>query len=276
MCKKKKNIAKRLKDRFNHKPKYCYDHHRKKQPAYKCSGIIIRGVKDTRPNPPWALKPGNIAKKSFSVAFLREDTPFTGFPFGYDSGFIIYPHHETPKKKNTYKVFCAFPVDGWTDFRAGHRCGKNTGDGSGKSSHCDTQGITTYNKWKEHYRQVTSARGNFAANQCAFDMTKSTAAKDFAVVVKANSYLRKYTGYAFVNNELLFHAWNANNPKDLPIEAFFYLLNVPSSLEKAKAYQDYYYKRSGGEKIPIVGLRFPTKSNRNIHVEYFKRMPTKK
>lgn len=245
----------------------CVDKHNKKHPAYKCSGIIIRGVREnTDLKYAWSLKPGNKESKSFSAAFLREDTPFEKFPRGYDTGFIIYPHWKTPEKENTYKVYCAFPLDAHTDGRAGHGCERLTSDTTGSSRHCNDQGITSLDKWKSHYHGIMSSwNRNFVVRQCAFDMTKSTAARDFAIALKANSYLRYSNEYSFRNNELLIHMWDENKPKLLPIEAFFYLIDSPGAYATARKHQRDFRKGCGGNK-PIVGIRLPSPSNPNIYV----------
>lgn len=113
-------------------------------------------------------------------------------------------------------------------------------------------------------------KGNLAALQCAFDMTLETAHRDFAITLKAIEFLREKG--SMMNNELLFQIWNESQPKDLPIEAFWFLDNLPTSYAKAKHYQDTYKKKTG-QKIPIVGIRFPTKSNPNVDIKEYKRKP---
>lgn len=144
-----------------------------------------------------------------------------------------------------------------------HGCGKSQSDKTGSSTHCDAQGITTYQKWKRHLNDVIS---NFGELQCAFDMTLSTAARDFAITLKANAHLRKMGSMA--NNELLFHMWTAERPQKLPIEAFWCFRGSKKSCAKAKSYQKHYFRKTG-EKRPIVGIRLPTKSNPNISIREY-------
>lgn len=115
MCKVK--IVKTLKARYNEKKMHCVNKNNEKKPAYFCSGILLRGVRhDDIVNGNlkhfYSLKAHNHGKTSFSVAFLRKDSQFSRFRRAYDSGFIMYPPLKSPKKKNTYKVYCAFPVNG--------------------------------------------------------------------------------------------------------------------------------------------------------------------
>jgi len=224
------DIAKRLKKRYNSVKEKCSSRG-KDRPAYECSGIMIRGV-NNNVQLAWGMKDMNKQKDGFSLAFLRKDQVFSKFPFNYDSGFIIYPHLKTPKKKNTYKVFCSFPMDGWTDAREGHGCGKSGGDVL--SSHCHKQNIKSYNDWKSHFVKIQNI--HLPTKQCAFDMTKKSAAKYFAVSLKANRYIQKrLPQFAFTNNELKMHAWSVKKAKKIPIEAFFlfvWLSNWETACEK--------------------------------------------
>jgi len=210
------DIVQRIKDRYENKAETCTDSHNNKHPAYECSGILIRGVrKDVKLKFPWSLKDLNKQKEAFSVAFLRKDQLFSKFPRGYDSGFIIYPHSETPVGKNIYKIYCAFPMDANADRRKGHGCGINYVDKSKKGVHCRKQNIKSFDKWKAQYKKIMKSRHrSFVTRQCAFDMTIESAAEDFAISIEANKYLqRKSKRYAFRNNELRMQAWNERNAK---------------------------------------------------------------
>lgn len=269
------DIASKLKARYNDKRMACWKKGKIK-PAYQCSGLLIRGVNNLQKlTYPWSLKPENKARDSFSVAFLRKDTRFSSFPHGYDSGFIISPHLQTKARKNTYKVFCAFPLNSHSDGRKGHGCGRSDRDPSGTSGHCDSQGINSFNKWVAHYSKIENGRGHLMSAQCAFDMTKRSAAADFALTIRANTYIRDHsTKYSCRNNELLIHGWNESNAKSLPIEAFFYLKGFRNAYERASQYQDQYYQKSG-EVVPIVGITLPTKSKADIGIVYKHRTPRK-
>jgi len=219
-----KDIAERIKDRYENEAEKCLHSRGKEKPAYECSGILIRGVrKDVKLTYPWSLKDLNKQKGAFSVAFLRKDQLFSEFPRGYESGFIIYPHSETPLGKNIYKVYCAFPMDANADRRKGHGCGINFIDKSKKGVHCRKQNINSLDKWKTQYEQIMKSRDtNFVTRQCAFDMTIESAADDFIISIEANKYLQSMSRrYAYRNNELRMRAWNEMNANKIPIEAFF-------------------------------------------------------
>lgn len=173
-------------------------------------------------------------------------------------------------------MLCAFPLTGGTDVRNGpHACGQYRDDQTGTSNYCHVQGITTYDKWIQHYMDVTAnSDDNLYVKQCGFDMTISTAARDFGVVIEANTYLRENSEkYAYMIDELRVFGWDEDKPELIPIQAFFYLKSIQGAFEKAAIYQDDFYKYSGGETVPIVSIELPTNTNRNIEVEYHPRVP---
>lgn len=233
-----------------------------KAPAYVCSGIMIRGINaNSDLKHAWSLKSRNKDKNSFAMAYLRQDTRFKRFPRDYDAGFIIYPYLSTPTGKHLRKVYCAFPLDAHTDDRSGeHACGQSNSDRFGTSKHCDEQGITSFPDWFKHYVRTTRFGGNFVTNQCAFDMTKSSAAQNFAVFLLSNMFLRLFSEYSLRNNELLVQGWDEEEPQNIPIEAFFYLLDKDGASAKAEAYQADFYKETG-EIVPIVGIRLANEAN---------------
>jgi len=257
------DIAKRLKDRYNNVKK-C----KKGKPAYYCTGIMIRGVNNQlKLSLPWGMKDKNKKKEAFSLAYLRRDQQFSSI-HGCDSGFILYPHSKTPRKKNTYKAYCSFPFNGATDYRTGHGCGNFNGP---KSNHCNKQNINSFDAWKSYFRTIKQGT---MAGHCAFDMTKKSAAKYFDISLKANTYMQKHLpNYAFSHNEIRMHYWNERKPKKLPIEAFYYVLNSAMGKRLAEKYQDQFYSRGGGT-VPIVGIRLPTATKR-FKIKNHKRKPRK-
>lgn len=269
------DIVKTLLDRFNDNRTACRDRKGNEHPAYKCdSGLLIRGVRriGRTTKYAWGFKEGNINRTSFSVGYLREDTPFSTFPSGYDAGFIIFPHWKTPKGINSYRVFCIFPLDGHTDGRKGkHGCGQSRDDPTGTSIHCDDLSITTFGKWMTHYYAIRQGGNYFVRRQCSLDMTLSDASKYFKIFLKANRFIRndkdaQKAGYSYRNNEILMNMWNADNPIKIPIEAFFYLLDTPNGLTNARAYQSEFHMLTGITR-PIVGIRLPNANRRDLVIQ---------
>lgn len=272
------NVAHRLLKRFNDVRYECIDSHQHRKPAYECSGLMIRGLAHIGgPNQKhaWSKKQSNKRRNAFSVAFLRKDQLFNRFPHDHESGYILYPHLKTPHGKNIYSVFCAFPLDGHTDYRSGrHGCGPLPQDKTGLSRHCDTQGVTTIKKWISHYNKVRRATTmNFAKRQCSFDMTTKDAARNFAISIQANKYIREHSKkYGWKNNEIRIRGWNEHSPEKLPIEAFFYIIGTGSVFQKAKKKAEEYqrdYFATTGEKIPIVGIELPSENYPDIVIKNY-------
>lgn len=262
------NIVKELTKRFYDVSNECFDANNETQPLYKCSGIIIRGVRSYGTKFAWSLKPADKEKNSFAMGFLRNDHSFSRLGKGYDAGFILYPHLLTPNEKNTQKVLCAFPVDAYTDYRGDRGCGLRNSDTIGSSQQCDAQNITSFTQWLSHFNKTSSENPCFQIRQCGFDMTKETAAQNFAVARDANKYLHNSnTRMSFISSELRVEGWDENNTKQIPIQSFFHFIDSDKGYENAVKYQHDFYTQSGGEKVPIVGIRLPTASNPNIYIE---------
>lgn len=267
-----RNIVDELEQRFNDETNECFDSKNVTQPSYKCSGLILRGVRSNNHEIKfaWGIKPADKEKKSFSFGYLRRDHPFSWLGKGYEAGFIIYPHLRTPRHKSTQKVLCYFPVDGHTDVRLDRGCGQRDNDTIGISRPCHLQNITTFPRWVEHFKEITDETILFIMSQCGFDMTKKTELDNFSVALQANIYLQNGTTLASIASELRVESWDENNTKTLPIEAFFYFSDTKNGKKEAIKYRNDFFIRSGGEKIPIVEIQLPTKTNPEIHITELK------
>lgn len=262
------NIVQKLLKRYNDQSKECVDENQVPRPAYECSGIITRGVVN-QTKYAWSLaEPAEIEGNSFKAAFLRSDHQYSVMRWRkYDSGFIIYPHLLTPKQKNVQDVLCAFPLV-TKNGRDQRGCGQYKSDEIGVSRPCKDQNIITYQDWLVHYNQIMASDNPlFNINQCSFDMTsQETAARNYAVVLEAKAHLQQSPKYPFRSSELRFAAFNEDNTKQIPIEAFFYFIDTERGYQNALKYQNDFLTQTG-EKLPIVGIRLPSASNPNIHIE---------
>lgn len=266
-----KDIVEELKERYYDQSMVCFDDQNKTQPMYKCSGIMIRGVRrNTDENTFfWRLKPQDKIRNSFSFGFLRKDFQFSYLGRGYDAGFIIYPHLSAPIGKTTQKVLCGFPTDGHTDLRYYRGCGMMRNDIYGTSLPCDVQNTRTFTHWLWHYNQIVrSSDPRFELRQCGFDLSGNTAVQNFDVVRKASLYINRYSPTrAYKNSELKLEGWDDNNAEQIPIQAFFYFMGTERGYENALKYQSDFYTQSGGEMVPIVGIRLPSRE-RDIQIHH--------
>lgn len=280
-----KGDANELIRRYNERISFCQSKDNR-YATWACSGLMIRGVRNignkADPNSleyAWLFKQINLDRKSFSVAYLRIDSPFSQLGLGYLSGFIIFPYiHEVRNKdQDLYKptIRCAFPVDAKTDQRSknnGCTTSLKTYDETAPttSNYCDLQEIKDIHKWKEHYTHITrNNTKNLSHGQCAFDMTKDEAHEYFNVVLQASAHIRECRHeYSTVNNELLLKTWKLNESKNIPIEAFFFLLGYPEGEKQACKYQCDYHNVAD-KTVPVVGIRLPIAPMFEITIQDF-------
>lgn len=97
---------------------------------------------------------------------------------------------------------------------------------------------------------------------------REAAVRNFAVMTAANAHIRaanktKTHIRADVpkdidfSSELLIEGWDENKAKQLPIQAFFYLMKADDDFNQydvALQFQREFYEASGGETVPIVGI----------------------
>lgn len=236
------DIAETLLERYNNLVDKCVDSDKSPKSAHECSGIVIRGTRNGANA--WNLRPIDKHKNSVSYTFLRRDQFFDRFPHYYVSGYILYPQLSTPKQKNRYTMYCAFPLDAGTGAR-------HINNGCGLF--CDDLGVTSFKDWIKIY-----GNGSHGEDHCAFDMTKpKIAAKNFKIVSEASQYIRNnYPPHSPSNGEMLLPLWNDQEPAKLPIQAFFYLISSDNGYSEAYSYQQQYHRLTL-ETIPIVGISLP-------------------
>ncbi|CAH0762351.1 unnamed protein product [Bemisia tabaci] len=257
-----KRKADELNERFNNAVGGC-EGPRGESPAYECSGILIRGVSSDRNPYAWTLSKYSRETMSVCMGYLRRDAQWAGFPYGYVSGFIMYPQSKTPWTKTKTGVICAFPLDAHSDERTGkYACGESQQDTIGESGHCHAQGIFSFRDWLAHYHRVSF---NFSHTQCGFDMTAPQAPGLFRTFLKASNFVQNEP-FDLKNNEILVYAWNENDVARIPIEAFFFTVGSEEGRLSARRFQRDFKRASGGETIPIVGIQFPKPNVREFKV----------
>lgn len=259
------NIVEELRERINHVTDECLDAENKTQPAYMCSGVLLRGIHLREGMEfAWSLNPVDTAKKSFSFAYLRRDVKFKKMINNYKAGFILYPHLKTPPHKSKQRVLCSYPDNAVSGLREDRGCGRQMPpfDETGVSRPCHTQNITTASQWLKHF----NSNRNNSVYMCGFSMMEETAARDFATCLHVQTLLRN--GSIWMNNELLVEAWDESNVKSLPIEAFFYFVGFENGYETAIEYRDAFYVHSDGEHLPIVGIKLPSHKDEDIPINF--------
>lgn len=218
------------------------------QPAFLCSGVIIRGTERGAGYDVWDPSPNAIARQGISFSYLRENVYFQRFAYSYNNGFIFYPVLSTPSGMQHIEILCAFPIDSGSANREAPGCGKTVSPQViADSNRCQSQGITTAEAWYTHYnRNIPDYRPH---GQCSFDVRdqmNQEGADSFYQSMRAAQMLNHTE-----NNELILKTWGAHIGAAVPIEAFFYL---PAGLSQAQQNQVDFHNKTG-RSVPIIKLQ---------------------
>lgn len=85
-------------------------------------------------------------------------------------------------------------------------------------------------------------------------MTTENATRNFQVLTQARTYIQNLPALGSQKNELKIAEWNPSEPKTLPIEAFFYLMDSKTGHDTAIRYQKEYFHQTL-EMLPIVKIQ---------------------
>lgn len=224
-------------------------------PAFLCSGIVLRSTVPSTQYSSWNPSPHSQESGGVSFSFLRKDSKFRDLVFGQINGLIFYPVLANPPGIRQIEVLCSYPIDGWSQLRDKPGCGGHDYYPL-ESRRCQTLGITTAEQWMAHWQRAP-VPSNAPAYQCSFDVRDSMnhlAADSFYQSIRTRNMLG--ASWFFQHNELILATWPQNIPRELPIEAFFYLY-TPGGLAGAQHDQRDFYNKSGGIVKPIIQLILP-------------------
>ncbi|WP_256588201.1 hypothetical protein [Pseudomonas sp. AD21] len=232
------------------------------QPAFLCSGLMLRATDTPNGFHVWDPSPGAIELGGMSFSYLRKDASFRHMPWDRNNGYIIYPVLKRPVGTVQTMVLCVFPIDGATWGRDKPGCGASDVYPV-VSKRCQSQNITTAEQWVAH---TFTHNVDYFRYQCSFDVRdemNELAADSFYQAIRAIAL--KPVGRPGFNefSELIIKTWPKGIPAQLPIEAFFY---VDSGLAVARYNQRDFYNESKGKIVPIIKLTMPT-STQNARFE---------
>ncbi|MED7666299.1 halovibrin HvnA [Pseudomonas moraviensis subsp. stanleyae] len=217
-------------------------------PAFLCRGIVLRSTVPSTAYKAWNPSPHSQKSGGVSFSYLSKDAKFTGLVFGQKNGYIFYPVLSRPIGTRQIEVLCSYPLDGATQLRDAPGCGAHPYSPD-RSRRCQTIGITTAEGW------IANRRSN-SWNLCSFDVRDSMnnqGADSFYQTIRAHQLERFFAG-AHDYIELILATWPQNIPKELPIEAFFYL---EGGLAGAQFDQKDFFDSTGGKVVPIVKIVLP-------------------
>lgn len=229
-------------------------------PAVDCSGILMRGTHRAANGEydVWNPSPKSEASGGVSMSWMRSDRVGYEDPgMTANNGIIFTPRQfvEAPQKK--LDVFCAFPIDAWTDDRSERGCGDYAGSPEVEES-CQALGIGDLAGWREQYKDlaVESDRQHRHRRQCGFSMSgelSRTARRDaFKQFIAARQSIANSREGREVQTELRVVSWKQG--EDVPVAAFFYS-NEQGKRDAMKNQFDYYQRT--GRWVPAVRMDFP-------------------
>ncbi|MDI2112097.1 hypothetical protein [Commensalibacter nepenthis] len=264
------NIAQDLTANYNKIVKNCGS---SDQPAYLCSGNLVRFTTNNHSYLPWEAPSTSYQNENgVSFMYIRRDVKSRLEFNGQYFGVIYYPPLIRPQTKLQAEFTCAFPVDADTNERV-KGCGVNTLDSNthgNASRSCQEQGIYTAQGWYQHFISVPKASDGTSwtrgIHQCGFNIEQGTAnrADMFNEMLKGRDLAVSegvINGDTFMYyNEIIMKLWPADsnghirNAQNLPIQAFFYTTDTKgnSGLEDARFFQKRYYDLNNHIIIPIV------------------------
>ncbi|WP_271833795.1 hypothetical protein [Commensalibacter communis] len=253
------NVADQLNANYNKVAEYCGSEN---SPAYKCSGIMFRIIRPNINGHVWDPNPLANGKNGISFSYLRKDIHVNKFMNpGRNSGYTYYHSETNPDGINDARIPYSFPTVGWSGSRIYGGCGQSTSHPL-NSVDCQQQGIYTAGEWYNHFSSTPDIGKNRLNHQCGFNLIdQHDKTSVFQAVLDGQKRLQKGRGSANYNEFVLtipaYKAVNTvngipyqiENPKVLPIEAFFYTNAV--GLIEAQGYQADYHNVAGVD-VPIV------------------------
>ncbi|WP_159082923.1 hypothetical protein [Burkholderia mayonis] len=232
-------------------------------PAFLCSGVMIRATDSSPDFLPWDPSQGSIDSGGVSFSWYRRDTNFREF-YPFHNGFIFYPAHETPPGKiNNLEILCVFPYDAHTNVRDEKGCGGV--QNMPTSIPCERQGINTGQQWVSRFiPNITYT------TICGWGVrigSSSDTANRFYQSIVARELFRPYPGIWDVHNEIRISTWRRGEGASLPIQSFFYLSGDSGALGKAR-YDQQRYHELYGVVIPIIQLSPPRTNDEKVWFSY--------
>lgn len=253
-------VVRKLDTWYNSTPDGCGS-----DPAVDCSGIMLRATHRAPKGEYDVWNPSPQSEKSggVSVSWMRSDK------IGYEdpglkanNGILFTPRQFVAAPQKKLDVYCAFPIDAWTDHRDQRGCGDYSGSKRVEQS-CQSLGIDDLTGWKDQYAALggSANRQDRHRRQCAFSMSggmSRTARRDaFKQFIAARQSIAETREGREVQTELRVVAWKKN--EDVPIAAFFYS-NREGKGDAMKNQFDYYQRT--GRWVPVVKMDFPANAQR--------------
>lgn len=242
------DVIKVLQERYDNTVRYC--NNSPSQPAFLCSGLILRAL---NPSPAYLFyepSPASKASGGISVSYLRRDANFPRLAYELNSGVILDNVLLNPKEHNDPHYLCFFVIDGASEHRSGQGCGDSALTADAHEGWCQDTGVFTAEAWANDYRR----KGSDHSRQCAFDVRNQrneAAGPAFHAGLQAMASITETYNR---QNELRLATWPVDPPRSPSLLAAFY--TEPAGLAGARLYQQQ-WRQATGEDLPIIYLRLP-------------------
>ncbi len=250
-------VAANLTSRYNDIRQNCG---KPSMPAFLCRGVMLRSTVPSNAYKSWNPSPHSQSSGGVSFSYLSKDAKFTGLVFGQKNGFIFYPVLAKPVGTRQIEVLCAYPLDGATQLRQKPGCGAHPYSPD-RSRRCQSIGVTTAEQW------IASRRADPSNLFCGFDVRDAMndlGAASFYQTIRTHQLANFFAGqHDYI--ELVVATWPQNIPKELPIEAFFYL---DGGLAGARHDQTDFYNSTGGVVKPIIKVILPKQASADAQFIY--------
>lgn len=253
---------------YHNQTDWCGHHAGENRHAALCSGILLRGITSPQKRGPyhaWDIRP-TYAGVSFS--FLRKDQQFGRLAYSYQAGIIVNPYDHTPAGKTRVEMKCAFPFDGDSVNRRDF-CGQDRDYTESNPCYSLTPKVTTPASWREHFEQY-KGKPESGMHACGFMLDGPDAREQLRVSMQSrNEYLAHHPEAFDSENEVVLKPWNPRMPKQIPLEAFFYLQGSSEGLDSARSdQQEFYDATDHQERVPIIQLQLPTSNTGEAHFSF--------
>ncbi len=226
------DVADQLNARYKLNPDECTG----QTPAYKCSGVLIRGFREQRPIAFWLHDATAMRLGAEAFAFLRADVSTRQLP--YYNGVVFADLDSGTAQQPQLDVLCAYPFNlspgiDWLGY--GCVSPSNSQQIAEDPSSCPSA-ITDPANWLEDF----ASKQNDRKRQCS--LSTQTAAS-FRVSLQAHEGINE--SWSSTANLLMIKSWGYTRPEALPVQAIVYEKGVRDSLSGAHRDQLAYFKATG-------------------------------
>jgi hypothetical protein len=206
-------------------------------PAYFCSGVLIRGSEPEHTHEFWMHDSDAVTLGAERFSYVRADIGTQAL--AQRNGVIFSDSFTAISQGKTLDVLCVYPfVAHIASTRPDYGCGlsSSTPQRLEDPSSCAALGITDATAWLRHFQQSA----NQPDKQCSFSSQSPT---QFKASLEAHQGLDEQ--WAAQPNEVLTRNWETAQPQRIPLQGLFYDVTQTGGLTGAQKDQRDYFNATG-------------------------------